>query len=148
MSDGITQVPPQATSASCQTVPFLTRGNLDDLIMIVLAEKTPAHFLIGNMACVDLYNKLNALRDAIVDPVYEHDCKKCEFLGVFSSEVEGHYDLYFCPNEPTVIARYGSDGPEYASGLTAARAGSHPALKRALELAKQHGHLEGLDERA
>ena len=47
-------------------------------------------------------------------PRYRHDCDVCKFLGIFKD-----YDLYFCPQggEPTVIARYSSDGPDYLSGM-------------------------------
>lgn len=40
-----------------------------------------------------------------------HVCSQCWFLGRHDDN-----DLYFCPNEPTIIARYGADG-EYRSGL-------------------------------
>lgn len=47
-------------------------------------------------------------------PKFQHDCKTCVFLGHY----EGH-DLYWHPGriETTVIARFGSEGHEYASGL-------------------------------
>lgn len=45
---------------------------------------------------------------------YKHDCDKCTPLGEWR-----HYDLYICQTDKeyttTVIARYGSDGPQYAS---------------------------------
>lgn len=44
---------------------------------------------------------------------YEHDCTDCVFLGRFAE-----HDLYWCSQGgfmPTIIARYGDDGPEYAS---------------------------------
>lgn len=44
-------------------------------------------------------------------PRYEHDCEDCVFLGQWKI-----YDLYYCPGEPTVIARTGPDG-EYQSGM-------------------------------
>ena len=44
-------------------------------------------------------------------PRYEHDCDDCVFLGQYEI-----YDLYFCPGEPTVIARTGPEG-EYQSGM-------------------------------
>lgn len=49
-------------------------------------------------------------------PVFEHDCDGCIFLGTYTWK-ERQFDLYFCPNcdEGSVIARFGSDGPEYAS---------------------------------
>lgn len=45
-------------------------------------------------------------------PRYTHDCDSCKFLGEHRE-----YDLYYCArcDEGTVIARYSSDGPGYAS---------------------------------
>jgi hypothetical protein len=45
-------------------------------------------------------------------PIFRHDCEACSFLGHYEE-----HDLYYCPGEPTVIARYGSEGPDYKSGL-------------------------------
>jgi hypothetical protein len=43
---------------------------------------------------------------------FEHDCSTCQFLGQ-----AGEFDMYWCPkcDEGSLIARYGSAGPEYAS---------------------------------
>lgn len=42
---------------------------------------------------------------------FKHDCDACRFIGHF----EG-YDVYICgPKTPSIIARNGDDGPEYAS---------------------------------
>ena len=43
---------------------------------------------------------------------FNHDCQGCEFLGEWRE-----YDLYFCKKceNGTVIARYGSEGSNYAS---------------------------------
>lgn len=56
---------------------------------------------------------------ATASPHHAHDCNACTFLGR-----HGKYDLYYCRKqgvEPdvmaTVIARYGSDGPDYQSGM-------------------------------
>lgn len=48
-------------------------------------------------------------------PKFLHDCDNCTFLGSFN----GH-DLYHCMQDghmPTVIARFGSEGHKYKSGL-------------------------------
>jgi len=46
-------------------------------------------------------------------PVFEHDCDKCVFLGHYEK-----HDLYYCgENIGTVIARWSSNGPDYASGV-------------------------------
>lgn len=50
----------------------------------------------------------------MVDPVFEHDCDQCLFIGHY----RGH-DLYRCPQGGTVVtivARYGNEGPDYTSG--------------------------------
>jgi hypothetical protein len=51
------------------------------------------------------------------DTRYQHDCNNCIFLGHYKE-----YDLYYCPSDrgaiySTVIARYGNEGHEYASGI-------------------------------
>lgn len=51
-------------------------------------------------------------------PKFQHDCTACIFLGHFED-----HDLYYCDREPTVIARFGDDGPQYGSGLAFA---NHP----------------------
>jgi len=43
---------------------------------------------------------------------FTHDCGTCKPLGTW-----GEFDLYHCPGSfgGSVIARYGSEGPQYAS---------------------------------
>lgn len=41
-------------------------------------------------------------------PKFKHDCESCYFV----KNVDG-YDVYLCNG--TIIARYGNDGPDYAS---------------------------------
>ena len=45
-------------------------------------------------------------------PRFTHDCDSCQFKGQF-----GDFDVWFCArcDGGSWIARYGSDGPEYAS---------------------------------
>lgn len=61
-------------------------------------------------------------------PRFRHShCSGCTFLGR-----HGEHDLYFCPQGgqlPTVIARYGDGGPDYTSGMLAAK--HVPALAEA-----------------
>ncbi len=64
-------------------------------------------------------------------PQFQHDCEKCIFLGRYGENYYNtrsmqnewiEYDLYHCGGEtnwPTVIARYGNEGPQYSSGLSA-----------------------------
>ncbi len=72
------------------------------------------------------------------DPFYEHDCKSCVFLGGLIDIVDQYrYDLYFCPqvsltNIPTVIARFGSEGPHYTSGMGSPYPALIEARKRAI----------------
>ena len=73
-------------------------------------------------------------------PLYTHDSECCIYLGQFDASHEagwGMVDLYVCPTQvfgPTVIARFGNDGPEYGSGLTFARTSRKyaEAVRRAL----------------
>lgn len=57
---------------------------------------------------------------------YKHDCGNCIFLGSFTPKKGDYaasktYDLYYHPNEEpvfrTLIARYGSEGGSYLSGM-------------------------------
>ena len=67
-------------------------------------------------------------------PRYEHDCEGCIFLGRHAAA-----DLYYCPHEPTVIARRSSEGGDYSSGLSFV--GRHPALTEAYNRASARGLL-------
>lgn len=82
-----------------------------------------------------------------IKPNYKHDCEHCTFLGQWSELIYTSggktltydYDLYHCDsNYPTVIARYGNDGPDYQSGLIGAdcvpclREAKHRALELCL----------------
>jgi hypothetical protein len=82
--------------------------------------------------------------DSNVKPRFIHDCEQCVFLGQ-----DEEHDFYFCPSPSgfhTVIARFGSDGPDYASGLEIAEAvekregpNSAYSLVKALKLARERG---------
>lgn len=48
-------------------------------------------------------------------PRFDHDCEDCEYLGWYDPKEHHKYDLYYCPREGTVIARWGPDG-QYVSG--------------------------------
>ena len=53
-------------------------------------------------------------------PRFTHDCKSCIYLGRFLGkihEVRGAADLYFCPGEYTVIARYSDEPSNYSAGI-------------------------------
>jgi len=65
---------------------------------------------------------------------FQHDCKHCVPLGQYQEN-----DLYYCDQHgcPTVIARYGNDGPEYTSGMGFAEI--DPRLSIALLMAKAMG---------
>lgn len=78
-----------------------------------------------------------------LSPLFEHDCSKCIFLGIDYWD-DRPADLYYCPAQvggPTVIARYGNDGPAYCSGMEFALAG-HAILSKALALARQRGLVQ------
>jgi len=68
---------------------------------------------------------------------YKHDCEKCKPLGQFLED-----DLYYCDQggRPTVIARYGDDGPDYVSGMRLTNMDYR--LHVALEMAKAVGLIK------
>jgi len=43
---------------------------------------------------------------------HEHDCDTCVFMGRFEK-----YDLYFCPSDKSLIARYGVYGEYMSSSI-------------------------------
>jgi len=54
-------------------------------------------------------------------PIHKHDCHCCTYLGAFKE-----HDLYHCKQDgeiPTIIARFGSDEPDYKSGSVARSSG-------------------------
>lgn len=66
---------------------------------------------------------------------FTHDCDKCQFLGHY----EGH-DLWYCaPPGVTIIARWGSDGPDYCSGMVFGREDKIPELGEAFRRAEALG---------
>ncbi len=70
-------------------------------------------------------------------PKFEHDCDLCTFLGEYQ-----RHDLYFCDKctaGPTLIARYGSEGKQYTSGLELAAV--DPLLAEARRRAIERGFL-------
>lgn len=52
-------------------------------------------------------------------PRFQHDCHACTFLGRRHDLQMGEVDLYHCmqlESIPTIIVRYGDNGPDYQSG--------------------------------
>ena len=54
-------------------------------------------------------------KTAIPDPIYKHDCDICIYLGSYQLYLD--YDLYVCKAGKTLVARWGSEGYQYDSGL-------------------------------
>lgn len=83
-------------------------------------------------------------------PQFIHDCDQCVFLGQYKHPLKDGtlepVDLYFCPaalGGPTVIARYGNEGPEYSSGISFGLREGHvlrEALIRALKKSPEIRH--------
>lgn len=71
------------------------------------------------------------------EPRFIHDCEACIYLGQHHK-----YDLYLCPNErhPTVIGRFGNEGPDYGSGLPFV--GIAPYLTEAARIAVERKLLD------
>jgi len=73
--------------------------------------------------------------------IYEHDCPNCKTLGEFNG-----CDLYYCAqggNIPTLIARSGNEGHEYASGLEFGKQRVIPELAEAYDRAIKKGYING-----
>lgn len=70
-----------------------------------------------------------------MNPIHEHDCDRCRYLG---SDTEYNFDYYYCPSEPTLVARYGVDG-QYMSGIAFYQ--SNPHINKAGNLAIESGLL-------
>jgi hypothetical protein len=70
-------------------------------------------------------------------PSFRHDCKFCQFLGVYNNR-----DLYMCSAGPgeTVIARYSDEGGSYTSGLVVARS-LHLSAESANDEVSRHGEI-------
>lgn len=68
---------------------------------------------------------------------YEHDCNSCKYLGRHEE-----YDLYFCSNEPTVVARYSDHGPDYIAGLMFAKPDINMALHEAKIRSIKYGFIK------
>lgn len=70
-------------------------------------------------------------------PMFVHDCDCCKHLGTVLVAGE-YYDLYAHPNGslgPTLMARWGDNGPDYTSSLVQYISGVHsPALRIALAI--------------
>lgn len=77
-------------------------------------------------------------------PIYTHDCDCCKFLGHYEYD-ETTYDLYYCNQNgnPTLIARHGSEGPEYISGKSFV--GVFEPISEAGRRAVQELLIEGLE---
>jgi len=90
--------------------------------------------------CRMLREHVDYFRKVKTEPRYNHDCNRCEFLGTHEE-----YDLYFCPDEPTIIARYGNEDGEYGSGLVfAVSCSQHEKYKKALRLALKTKHRDSI----
>jgi len=74
------------------------------------------HGIRANSLKLENYLSTNLRKDGNEVPLFKHDCACCIYLGEFDGE-----DLYYHGSEKdamiTVIARFGNQGGEYASGL-------------------------------
>lgn len=70
---------------------------------------------------------------------YEHDCNNCVPLGQHKE-----CDLYFCKqggSADTIVARFGSEGPDYMSGMIPK--GLSEPLDKGRKLAESKGLIDG-----
>jgi hypothetical protein len=85
----------------------------------------------------DSFHLTNAVAEVVpgdAPPRYTHDCDTCIYMGR-----AWHVDLYFhpgskgYPHDVTAVARFGSDGPDYESGIGSGSMGVYEAVRRAIE---------------
>lgn len=70
-------------------------------------------------------------------PKFIHDSTCDTFLGTICVDNKWA-DVYYCPSEPTIIARFSNEGSDYASGISFGQVG----LAEAINGRKLHsGHL-------
>ena len=60
----------------------------------------------------DIIKSIEERKGFNLSPRYKHDCSRCSYLGQYKN-----FDLYCCEDEPTILCRYSSEGPDYNSGL-------------------------------
>lgn len=69
-------------------------------------------------------------------PRFTHDCSCCTFLGRHNSRGED-WDLYVhTTGHPTVLARWGCEGPEYTSGLEGSYSQTSPLTEARIRAQK------------
>jgi hypothetical protein len=68
-------------------------------------------------------------------PKFMHDCRHCVFLGHYEK-----HDLYYCPKEETLTARFDHDDTDCVIAL--AEATTHPLLSVAFLRAEERGLLK------
>lgn len=54
------------------------------------------------------------MQSKVLRPHHQHDCEGCILLGAFRRD-DGVFDVYYCPEDETLIGRSGDDGPDYHS---------------------------------
>ncbi len=95
---------------------------------IICAMNINGEYEMVPMAMFFNENPYERLTPPMEEPRYKHDCQKCEFLGLYKE-----FDLYYCPNEPTIIAREDGDhGSGLVFGVTSDKGCYREALVRAL----------------
>lgn len=110
------------------------------------------HYDLENQKVIELPYHAPAATEAI----HKHDCDCCEYLGTVTALPDAFapsaidYDLYFCAQGgigPTVIARYGSEGPQYSSGIgfphNALKVAEFRAVRRGLMHPTEDSLLQG-----
>ena len=131
-----------ATIVNCATVSHEDLSSLDFNEVVVFEEIDRApdyvtNFIIQKQRAINEF--VEELTGFITQPRFQHDCTTCHFLGQYKK-----YDLYFCPNEPTIVARF-SDGQDYNSGMafavTSLRNHYREAVIRALRIPEFKGKI-------
>jgi hypothetical protein len=109
---------------------WLTPGNIELAKQQIFLNNIKS-FENANKELISAQNKLAALRAKT--PKFKHTCDTCVFL-----EHSDDYDIYYCPSEGIIAARFGDYEGQCVAGYSGYN-DKHPAIVRGMELAIKKG---------
>lgn len=80
-------------------------------------------------------------------PAFVHDCENCRFLAHVAPKSGRAFDLYICEDAGEVVARTGSEGPDYAAlprMMAAQLEGTDSTMAQAMWLANRESWVRGI----
>jgi hypothetical protein len=113
----------------------------NEKVAVICAVNINGEYEMVPMAIFFNESPYERLTPPMEQPRYEHYCRTCEFLGQYKE-----FDLYYCSNEPTIIARYSDEGGDYGSGLVFGVTSDKGCYREALVRALRTGHKQKIIE--